>query len=82
MDELFVNDAAKTGVIVNNKRRELCIVEWRNHTDNEVQILKDIKQSSISVDRISQFGVRPPKLKYLFNSVEHYFRWFCKSKKI
>ena len=67
--------------MINKKRRELCIDEWRNHPDNEVQILKDIKQSSISVDKISQFVGRPPELIYLFNSVEHYYCWFCKSKK-
>ena len=35
-DELFVNDAAEIGIIMNNKRRELCIEELRNLIDNEV----------------------------------------------
>ena len=48
-DKLFVNDAAEIGIMINNKRRELSLVEWRNHTNNEVQILKDIQQSSISI---------------------------------
>ena len=43
-DELFLNDAAKIGIMINNKRREMTLVEWRNHTNNEVQILKDIQQ--------------------------------------
>ena len=81
-DAIFVNDAAEIGIIINNERRDLCIEEWRNHTDNEVQILKDIKQFLTAVDKISQFGVRPPKLRYLFDSVEHYYCWFCESKTI
>ena len=81
-DELFVNDAAEIGIMINNKRRELILVEWRNHTNNEVQILKEIKLSSISEDKISQFRVRPPELRYLFKSVEQNNRWFCKSKNI
>ena len=70
--------------MINNKRRELSLVEWRNHTNNEVQILKDIQQSSISVDKTSQFRVRPPQLRYLFSRVESYYRWFsiCKGIKI
>ena len=73
-DELFVNDAAEMVIMIKNKRRDLFIEEWGYHTYNEVQILKDIKQSSISVDEISQFGVRLPELRYLFHSVEHYYR--------
>ena len=43
--ELFVNVATEIVIIINNERRELYIEEWRNYTDNEAQILKDIKQS-------------------------------------
>ena len=35
-DQLFVDDTTEIGIMINNKIRELCIEEWRNHTDNEV----------------------------------------------
>ena len=70
--------------MINNKLRELSLLEWRKYTNNEVQILKDIQQSSISVDKISQFGVKPPELRYLFRKIEYYYCWLtiCKGIKI
>ena len=62
--KIFVDDDADIGVMINNKRRELILGEWRNHTNNEVQISKDIQYLSISFDKIFRFGVRTPERRY------------------
>mmetsp|Transcript_19481 Transcript_19481/g.27406 ORF Transcript_19481/g.27406 Transcript_19481/m.27406 type:complete len:548 (+) Transcript_19481:1364-3007(+) len=79
-NDLPIADAAEIGIVSSNVRLELGLSLWRQHTDNEIQILKDIKQCPISVDKISQFGVRPPELRHLFNRVDQYYCWFIIQK--
>ena len=57
-------------------RKEKSLPEWRQLRDNEVLVLEGALTSSVSVDKVTQFSVRPPELRSLFNKVEHYVRWF------
>ena len=50
--------------------------DWRYHTDSEILILEDIKKSKLSIDKISQFSIRPPELRCLIDQVGNYYRWF------
>lgn len=43
--------------------------------------MDDLKLSNLSIDKITQFGLRPPELLKLIDKCEHYFRWFVVSKK-
>ena len=49
---------------------------WRQHTANEILTFDSVDSSHVSVDRISKFSLRPPELRYLFDNVRDYFRWF------
>lgn len=49
---------------------------YRMHSEHEERIVSDLYLSSSSVDRITQFSVRPPELRQVFNLVGDYFRWF------
>ena len=39
-------------------------------------------ESTISVDKITKFSVRPPELSHLFDQVGNYYRWFSSDPKI
>lgn len=54
---------------------------WRQHTDNEITVLNDIKNSKVSYDRITEFSIRPPKFHTMFDKVGNYFRWFDVERK-
>ena len=77
----FVTDEADTGIISNQVRQELGLEEFRQHSETELVLLEDLKQSKVSIDRISEFGIRPPELRLTFNSVGNYFRWFKVTKR-
>ena len=49
---------------------------WRQHRDEELLILQGLFKSSISVDKITKFSVRPPELRDLVKNVGNYYRWF------
>ena len=38
--------------------------------------MDDLKLSKISVDKITQYGLRPPELLRFINMLEKYYRWF------
>ncbi len=48
---------------------------WRQFTQSEEMLLKDILFSPISVDGTTIFGVRPPELCFI-RKQRDYFRWF------
>ena len=74
MDNEMV-DGIEVGIISDNIRKENYRGQrWRQHTANEVIILNDASISHISIDKVSQFGCRPPEFRYIFNSLESYFR--------
>jgi hypothetical protein len=49
---------------------------FRQLTDMEVLIINDLRLSQCSVDRVTQFSLRPPELRLLFDELGNYFRWF------
>ena len=49
--------------------------EARLHTANQLLILDDLKLSKISVDKVTQFGLRPPELLFV-DRLGEYYRWF------
>ena len=77
------SESCEEGNLPDIVRREIITDEWRQHTDTENLILDDIKRSNISTDKISQFSVRPPELRYIIDQVGNYYRWFkIKPKKL
>ena len=57
-------------------REQKMFPAWRQHRDEELLILQGLFKASISVDKITKFGVRPPELRALFKNVGNYYRWF------
>eukprot|EP00957_Ditylum_brightwellii_P204030 15337286-Ditylum_brightwellii.AAC.1 len=45
----------------------------RLQTLSQNLIIDDLKLSKISVDKVSQFGSRPPKLRRIFTKLGNYF---------
>ena len=70
------DDGADAGVLSDIVRKDMINDEWRHHSDSERLILEDIKMSKISIDKITQFSIRPPELRYLIDQTGNYFRWF------
>lgn len=54
---------------------------WRNHTEHQRMIINDVKLSGVSVDKVTQFSLRPPELLKIFDHLEGYYRWFHISPK-
>ena len=40
-----------------------------------MRIYDDLKQSQVSVDKISIFSLRPPELLDIIDTTREYFRW-------
>ena len=48
-----------------------------------MRIYDDLKQSQVSVDKISIFSLRPPELLDIIDTTWEYFRWiYIKRRKI
>ena len=45
-----------------------------------MRIYDDLKQSKVSVDRISVFPLRPPELMNIVDTTKNYFRWITIEK--
>jgi hypothetical protein len=71
-----VEDGAQVGIVSNEIRRGLDLPEWRQHSDSEMLTLEDLKMSKVSIDKISEFSVRPPEFRSIFDYVGQYYRWF------
>ena len=52
----------------------------RCFTVNQKLLIIDAEKSSLSPDKITVFGVRPPELTFVLK-VENYFTWFCRFRK-
>jgi hypothetical protein len=50
--------------------------DYRQLTVTETLLLNDLRLSQYSVDRITQFSLRPPELRAVINKPGDYFRWF------
>ena len=53
---------------------------WRQMTPSQLLIVDDLKLSKLSVDKVTQFSLRPPELIKLFNQLGEYYRWFVVGK--
>lgn len=50
--------------------------EWRQMSENDILTYTGLLDSHVSVDRVSQFSLRPPEFRCLFDAMGEYFRWF------
>lgn len=57
-------------------REEKGFPHWRQHRDEELLVLQGLFTSSISIDKITKFSVRPPELRHIFRNVGNYYHWF------
>lgn len=71
-----VDDEAIAGCVSEFIRRAKGIEEWRCHTENELLTFDGVQACKLSVDKVSKFSLRPPELRYLFNKIREYYRWF------
>ena len=71
-----IEDGADAGLISDIVRHDIVNATWRHHTESQKLILKDLKMSTLTVDKVTQFSVRPPELMFIFDQLGNYFRWF------
>ena len=69
-------DGAYTTSVSNHIRLFKQLDQWRQHTENELLIFDDLKQSNLSIDKITQYCLRPPEFRKTIDMVGHYYRWF------
>ena len=69
-------DGAEVGVLVDNVRRRKNLPDWRQLTPSEKLVAQDRRTSIEKIDAVTQFSLRPPELRKIFNRVGDYFRWF------
>ena len=48
----------------------------------ELYIIQGASEITISIDKVTKFGLRPPELRRLFDVLGTYYRWFIIDKKI
>ena len=61
-------------------RKSLNLPNHRQMRQQELHIIESTRESSISIDKISKFSLRPPEIRYLVDQIGLYYRWFFKSK--
>ena len=54
---------------------------WRQHSDYQKMVLKDLMFSPVNVDKITVFSLRPPELIGIVDECRQYFEWFVRSKR-
>ena len=72
----ITQDGAELGVVIQNVRIKKNLPCWRCHTDTEVMMLEGLKESNLTIDRITVFSVRPPELCSTFDQPGNFYRWF------
>ena len=60
-------------------RRNLSLPSHRQFTNNQIFLIIDTQRSTLTPDKVTIFGVRPPELRFV-RSVEQYFTWFLRFK--
>ena len=71
-----ISDSSETGKISDIIRKEKNVDGWRYHTDSENLFLSDIEKCNLTIDKISQFSIRPPELRSIIDQPGTYYRWF------
>lgn len=66
----------QTSTIDNMRRNILQLDGWRQHSENQTLVLDDVKLSKISIDKVTQFSLRPPEFLKVFDQLGNYYRWF------
>ena len=67
--DTIVEDGAYVETSVQNFRRSLGLEGYRIHSENQLLILDDLKLSKMSIDKVTQFSLRPPEFLQLFNTL-------------
>lgn len=70
--DTLVEDGAYVETAVQNFRRSLGLEGYRIHSENQLLILDDLKLSKMSIDKVTQFSLRPPEFLQLFNTLGEY----------
>ena len=82
VSETKPRDGAYVEPAIVSYRKAIELEDYRLHTPKQVLILDDLKLSRLSVDKVTQFSLRPPEFLQLFNELGNYFRWFHISDKV
>ena len=62
-----------------NVRKSMSLPQNRFFTPNQEKTLREYVKSGLSLDKVSQFALRPPELLFV-NDIETYFRYFSFQK--
>ena len=71
-----MEDGADVTIPSHEYRKSIELPTWRQHSDSELLILNNAMCSSISLDKITEFSIRPAELRILFKQPGLFFRWF------
>ena len=55
-------------------RQFLQLDQWRQHAPNQNLIMDNLKISNASIDKVTQFSMRPQEFIGIIDSVRDYFR--------
>ena len=80
--DTIIEDGAYIETAVQSFRMSLGLNYHRLHTANQLRILDDLKLSNMSIDKVTQFGLRPPEFVNLFDTLGEYYIWFIIPSKV
>ena len=74
-----MNFSAVFAEAVRIRKKVLKLPKYRQSTKNQELLLADVEASSITPDKVTIFGLRPPELLFV-SSLKSYFSWFVRFK--
>ena len=74
-----MNFSAVFAEAVRIRKNVLKLPKHRQLTKNQELLLADVEASSITPDKVTIFGLRPPELLFV-SSLKSYFSWFVRLK--
>ena len=80
--DTILEDGAYIETAVQSFLTSLGLNDHRLHSVNQLLILDYLKLSKMSIDKVTQFGLRPPEFLKLFDSLGEYYIWFIISSKV
>ena len=75
-DEKETEDGAYLTLASDSVSIRICLPEWIQHHNNQNILLDDLKMSNISIEKLSQFCLRPPEFVGFIDNIGHFFHWF------
>ena len=69
-------DGIDSSILCDKIRKQISLPKWRQLRTMEKIMLQGVQKSNISVDKVTQFSLRPPELREIVTQVESYYRWF------